>query len=278
MIAPINNIIKFSNVDGPGNRTSIFFQGCNFKCLYCHNPETINTCISCGKCIDTCPAKALKFIDKKVVWDKNKCVDCDQCIKTCDKLASPKITYASVEDIIEILKPLFPFINGITVSGGECTLHSLFLLELFKEVKKYGKTCLIDSNGYIPFTSMKELIEISDGVMLDVKAVNNKFHRELTGKSNETVLENLNYLKKIDKLIEVRTVLLPNHDQFNLETVDYVSKLIGPKILYRLIRYRPYGVLKSNIPKLSDEELSKKDSLKYLTLALNNNSLNAFLR
>ena len=37
----VNKIIPFSNVDGPGNRLSIFFQGCNFDCLYCHNPETI---------------------------------------------------------------------------------------------------------------------------------------------------------------------------------------------------------------------------------------------
>ncbi|MGM9942993.1 MAG: 4Fe-4S cluster-binding domain-containing protein, partial [Erysipelotrichaceae bacterium] len=40
--APVNKIISFSNVDGPGNRTSIFFQSCPFHCLYCHNPETIN--------------------------------------------------------------------------------------------------------------------------------------------------------------------------------------------------------------------------------------------
>ena len=37
----INKIIPFSNVDGPGNRLSIFFQGCNYDCIYCHNPETI---------------------------------------------------------------------------------------------------------------------------------------------------------------------------------------------------------------------------------------------
>jgi pyruvate formate lyase activating enzyme len=37
----INKIIDSSVVDGPGNRTVIFFQGCNFNCTYCHNPETI---------------------------------------------------------------------------------------------------------------------------------------------------------------------------------------------------------------------------------------------
>ncbi len=38
---PVHRIIPFSNVDGPGNRTAIFVQGCQLNCLYCHNRETI---------------------------------------------------------------------------------------------------------------------------------------------------------------------------------------------------------------------------------------------
>ncbi len=38
---PVHRIIPFSNVEGSGNRTSIFVQGCNVNCLYCHNSETI---------------------------------------------------------------------------------------------------------------------------------------------------------------------------------------------------------------------------------------------
>ena len=97
--APVNKIISFSNVDGPGNRTSIFFQSCPFHCLYCHNPETINYCIHCGKCVKTCPVEALSMINGKVVWDKDKCVGCDTCIKTCPNLSSPKITYMSVDEV-----------------------------------------------------------------------------------------------------------------------------------------------------------------------------------
>lgn len=37
----VRKILPFSSVDGPGNRTAIFLQGCNFDCAYCHNPETI---------------------------------------------------------------------------------------------------------------------------------------------------------------------------------------------------------------------------------------------
>jgi pyruvate-formate lyase-activating enzyme len=41
MKIPVHRIIPFSNVEGIGNRTSIFVQGCNINCLYCHNSETI---------------------------------------------------------------------------------------------------------------------------------------------------------------------------------------------------------------------------------------------
>lgn len=41
MKLPVHRIIPFSNVEGIGNRTSIFVQGCNANCLYCHNAETI---------------------------------------------------------------------------------------------------------------------------------------------------------------------------------------------------------------------------------------------
>lgn len=38
--APVRKVIPFSAVDGPGNRTAVFLQGCNLDCQYCHNPET----------------------------------------------------------------------------------------------------------------------------------------------------------------------------------------------------------------------------------------------
>ena len=46
--APINKIIPLSVVDGPGCRTSVFVQGCNIACAYCHNPETQQLCRACG--------------------------------------------------------------------------------------------------------------------------------------------------------------------------------------------------------------------------------------
>lgn len=256
MKAPVNKIIPFSNVDGPGNRCAIFFQGCPFTCLYCHNPETIHMCKHCGKCVSTCPTDALSIKDDKVEWNVSTCVHCDTCIQVCEHMASPKIQWMQVEDIIKILKKNRIFLRGITVSGGECMMHASFLLELFKEAKALGLTCLIDSNGFYDFSQYAKLMEVCDGVMLDVKAVNEKFHKELTGKSNVMVLKNLQYLLSINKLEEVRTVILPNKDMQNKETVSYVSKLLKNKSRYKLIRYRKYGVREEGLEKLGAENIS----------------------
>lgn len=267
MLAPVNKIIPFSNVDGPHNRTSIFFQSCNFNCLYCHNPETINYCVHCGECVKTCPTNALKMIDGKVVWDTDLCYGCDTCIKTCKNNASPKISYMSVEDVVEKIKETRPYIKGITTSGGECTLQKTFLIDLFNEVHKLGLTCFVDSNGSIDFESEKELTDALDMVMLDVKAYDNKFHHMLCSYDNALVIKNLKYLLSIGKLYEVRTVCIPGYDEQNRKTIEEVSKLIGDKCIYKIIKYRPFGVREKNIPLLSENELETEIAEEYVSLA-----------
>ena len=263
----VNRIINFSNVDGPHNRTAIFFQECNFNCLYCHNPETINKCIACGECVKNCPVGALSLNDGMVNWDEKKCVKCDTCLKVCKHRSSPKTTLMSVDDVMERIKKSRPYIKGITTSGGECSLQAPFLKELFKRCHELELTCFMDSNGSYDFAKDEELMSYTDAVMLDVKAYDKKFHAELCSYGNTLVIKNLHYLLDNDKMYEVRTVLLPGRKEDNFTTVSNVAKIIGDRCRYKLIRYRPFGVREEYQKILGDDEMSMEEANQYVELA-----------
>lgn len=260
--AEVNKIIDSSVVDGPGNRTAIFFQGCNFNCKYCHNPETINRCTNCFECVSKCPAHALSVVNNKVIWNKDICANCDTCIKVCRHNASPKIQNLSVEEVVMQVKKNMPFIRGITTSGGECTLQKDFLVELFKETRKLGLTNFVDSNGSLRFSDYPELVEYMDAVMLDVKSIDKDEHTELTSGSNELVLENARYLASIGKLFEIRTVVIDNYLN-NRRTVSEITKMLRKyqkisEIRYKIIRFRYFGVREEyrNMKAPSEDEMN----------------------
>lgn len=263
IIGRINKIIDLSVVDGPGNRTSIFLQGCNFNCFYCHNPETIRHCINCMECIEHCPTKSLINENKKVKWNDKSCINCDKCIKVCKYLSSPKIYNWTVEQTVQRIKKNIPFIRGITVSGGECTIQHEFLCALFTDVKKLGLSCFVDTNGSLPFKRLKELVDLTDYFMLDIKAFDNDEHIFITKKPVDTVLENADYLASIDKLFEIRTVTINGMD--NVHTVDNITKMLskyikqGHNIKYKIIKYRKFGVREqfNNFIAPDDEEMEK---------------------
>ncbi len=266
--APVNKIIPFSNVDGPGNRTSIFFQGCTFRCRFCHNPETIRLCTHCGKCVDTCPTHALtRGADGRVRWDPQACVQCDTCLKVCPHSASPRIRWLTPEEVFAEIRRSLPYIDGITTSGGDCTLYPDFLIALFSMVRACGKTCLIDANGALDFEGRPDLLAVCDGVMLDVKAVAPAWSRELIGADPDLVLKNLTFLREAGKLEEVRTVILPGRDRENEETVRYTAESIGSACPYKIIRYRPFGVREEEQKYLGEYTTEAEEAERYAALA-----------
>ncbi|MCL2369016.1 MAG: YjjW family glycine radical enzyme activase [Oscillospiraceae bacterium] len=243
MRAPVNRIIPFSNVDGPGNRAAVFLQGCGMNCGYCHNPETQRLCVNCGDCLPVCPVKALSLQNDRIIWNPAPCTNCDACLATCRHLSSPKIRYMTAGEVMAELTDALPFITGITASGGECTRYDTFLCELFTLAKAAGKSTLVDTNGERPFTEMPKLLRRMDAAALDVKTTNPADHLALTGVPVDTVLGNLKILGEAGKLYEVRTVIVPGRLD-NHRTVSETAERIAPYpgVHYKLIRFRPHGV------------------------------------
>ncbi|HEY8420380.1 MAG TPA: YjjW family glycine radical enzyme activase [Thermoclostridium sp.] len=246
MVATVNKIIPFSVVDGPGNRTAIFLQGCNMNCLYCHNPETRAKCIHCGACACSCPTGALSFENNLIHYDPTKCVNCDTCIRACPHGSSPKSTDMTADEVWHAVQKQIPFIRGITVSGGECTLYPEFLTELFTLAQSHGLSTLIDSNGTLDFEHCPDLLAVTDGVMLDIKAFDSEEHKRVTGRDNRIVLKNACFLAREGKLYEVRTVVSPglfDAERTIIQTAGMLSPYLSVRpIRYKLISYRPMGV------------------------------------
>ena len=274
LTAPVNKIIPFSAVDGFGNRTAVFLQGCNQNCLYCHNPETIHLCAGCGTCVDACPAGALSWAGeepaaeaadvsgtcsagvRRVAYDFDRCVNCDTCIKVCPNDASPKIRNLTPEELFDQVKPFFPFIDGITTSGGECGLYLEFLTEFYRLVKGAGKTTYMDTNGQISLAGREEFLAVTDKTMIDLKAGTDEDHRRLTGRDLGPVTDNIRLTAELGKLYEIRTVVVPDVAD-SRKTVELGASLIAPypEVRYKLIKFRKYGVREnfSQTPEPSDE-------------------------
>ena len=165
-----------------------------------------------------------------------------------------------MDDVLKEIRRSAPYIGGITTSGGECTLQIEFLIALFTEVQKLGKTCLMDSNGSFDFEADPRVLEVSDGVMLDVKAVEQFWSDTLISFPNQIILKNLEYLLSVGKLHEVRTVIFPGRDRENEATVRYVAESIGAECPYKIIRYRPFGVRERYQKILGEEETDLDDA------------------
>lgn len=182
-----------------------------------------------------------------------------------------------MDELLAEISRSLPYIDGVTVSGGECTLYTDFLLDLFPPLREQGKTCLLDSNGSFDFECHPEILSCSDGVMLDVKAVSPSWSRRLISASPDLVLKNLDYLLSVGKLEEVRTVLFPDRPVENEETVRFVASRIQDACPYKLIRYRPFGVREKNQPLIGETITDESEAQRCASLAQSLGASKAFV-
>jgi pyruvate formate lyase activating enzyme len=246
--ATVSKVLNFSCVDGPGNRLVVFLQGCNFNCAACHNPHTIGVCDDCGECIPACHAGSLSLVDGRISFDPSDCDQCDACIDACPISANPMARSLSVEDILAQVRKHKPLLSGVTVSGGEPTLHLGFVIELFQAIKADPElvdlTCFVDSNGHLGEAGWARLLPVTDGVMLDIKAFSNERHMALIGKGNERSLNSVRLVHAAGKLHEIRFLLIPGETDSDDELhslADFVASL-GDDVRVRLNAFQHHGV------------------------------------
>ncbi|MFT3990585.1 MAG: pyruvate formate-lyase-activating protein [Luteolibacter sp.] len=106
-------------------------------------------------------------------------------------------------------KPYFGKRGGVTVSGGEPTLHRKVLLDLFRRLHEHGIHTCLDTNGLFLDEELHALYAETDLVLLDIKHIDDAIHRRLTGVSNTTPLAVAAYRESTGKPMWLRYVLVP---------------------------------------------------------------------
>ncbi len=230
MNGTIVRIQRMSTEDGPGIRSTIFFKGCPLACVWCHNPESISPrlqihweksrCIGCQSCIDACVKGALASTEAGIAIDRSKCDSCGACSEACPSTAMETYGEAWNLDKLarEVLKDETYFkksCGGVTLSGGEPTMQSLFAERLLSTFKQAGIHTALDTCGQCSWETLDALLPYTDLVLYDVKEIDADRHKAFTGVSNTRILENLILIRRFRKEhrsaheIWIRTPLIP---------------------------------------------------------------------
>lgn len=241
----IFNIQRFTIHDGPGARTAVFFKGCNLRCKWCHNPESIDfkpslefypaKCIGCGACFAVCPTSAhiiqVTGRDGEAVHtlDRSKCIRCLKCVDTCyaGALAGVGKT-VTAEYVVENVKAEMPYYQhsggGVTFTGGECMAQPDFLYASLVGCKAAGIHTAVDTAGNFSWTHFERILELCDIFLYDIKAASLEVHQALTGADNALIIENLRRLVSLGKRIWVRLPYVPG---FNDGELPCIAELLG---------------------------------------------------
>jgi pyruvate formate lyase activating enzyme len=254
----IFNIQRFSTEDGPGIRTTVFMKGCPLRCLWCHNVEGINPkpeivwheakCIGCLSCIEACPTQAIVKTSEGLVTDRKKCTACGKCAEVCAAKSRELIgRTVTVEDVFnEVLKDNVFYETsggGVTASGGEPTMQSDFVAELFSKCRTAGIPTALDTSGYVKWEALESILKFTDLVLYDLKELETESHQKHTGVNPVLIWENARKIAGLGKPMWVRTPIVPGYtdSEENIQKIAGLCVNLGNVARLDLLPYHRLG-------------------------------------
>ena len=218
----VSKIQHYSTKDGPGIRSTVFMTGCNLRCLWCANPESMlpgeklmyhpQKCQKCMTCVSLFP-DAVKMTENGCVIEREK-ADFDDLVNICPFDAYEKMgSWMDSDELISLLvhnREFYESSNGgVTFSGGEGLLQVDFIEECIDKLHDEGISVCIDTAGNVSWNKAESVLKKCDIILYDVKTFNSDLHRKLTGCDNRLILDNLSRIDALDKELYVRMIIVP---------------------------------------------------------------------
>lgn len=252
----IFNIQKFCLHDGDGIRTCVFLKGCPLRCIWCHNPESLEKapnlsfnkqkCSSCGRCLTECSVRTIKNGTLKI--DREKCICCGKCAEAClndaNEIIGKETTTAEV--IREAIKDKMFYDTsggGLTVTGGEPSYQPDFTLELLSLSKDSGISLAIETCGIGSRDFYEKAADLGTTFLFDIKCIDPVRHKSLTGADNAHIMSNLKYLMDRGADIIIRLPLVPDCNDGDTDITNLCAFLNENKGRYRYAEIMPYHTL-----------------------------------
>lgn len=250
------DIQRMSINNGNGLRTSIFLKGCSLRCLWCHNPESVQAkpelfykpqkCIGCGKCTTVCGCHTRRDGLHLLEWAN--CIGCMKCTEVCPAGALERVgSEMTVDEVMKIVMRDKVFFDtsggGVTITGGEPLFQSEFTILLAKECKEHGICVSVDTSGYAPAEKYERLAEYADTFLFDIKETDPVLHRKYTGVDNGLILQNLRMLDALGRTIYLRCPIIPgfNDRQEHLKGIAKLANSLEHPHEINIIPYHPLG-------------------------------------
>jgi pyruvate formate lyase activating enzyme len=241
--------------DGPGRRLVVYLKGCNFKCRWCANPESIHSFKEmlfypgrANVSSNVCPFGAISETGAR---DREVCKKCDQysCVRVWKhkafELAGEDVSPQWVLEQAIRDKPLFGKKGGVTFGGGEPTLQADELIQTLELLKTNGIHTAIETNA--TSKQFDAFIDRVDWLICDLKCVDAIRHKEWTGLGNETLLQNIKEAANRRKQLVVRIPLVTGFNDAVSEKkqiADFLASLGCDGLTVEILRLHHLGKCK----------------------------------
>jgi pyruvate formate lyase activating enzyme len=143
---------------------------------------------------------------------------------------------------IKRLKNYFGESGGVTVSGGEPLMQPEFIKEFFTLCKTDGITTAIDTSGCVLNNDIKDVLKLTDTVLLDYKYITDELYKTKVGCEKIKVDEFLEYLNSQNIDTWIRQVIIKDLNN-NKSSVSALKELKEKYSCIKKIELLPFKKL-----------------------------------